>query len=87
MYYKDLSINKTPLFFNQAFEQYKLLNKCFFFIYVDREEEELFEEEEDADGSQREKPDEQEILDLLQMLLNFRDNDAGTGLHYATKVD
>ena len=46
----------------------------------------MFEEDEQEDGTKRLTADDEEVLDLLQMLLNFRDNDAGTGLHYATKV-
>jgi len=53
-----------------------------------RDDDELFAEEEaDENGSRRVFAEEEEVLDLLQMLLNFRDNDAGTGLHYATKLD
>eukprot|EP00795_Rhopilema_esculentum_P002930 gene2930-1175_t len=55
-----------------------------------RDEEDVLDDDDydDADKGIKKVPaDEEEILDLLQMLLNFRDNDAGTGLHYATKLD
>ena len=58
-----------------------------FLNFLDRDDDELFaEEESEEDGQRRALAEEEEVLDLLQMLLNFRDNDAGTGLHYATKV-
>ena len=59
------------------------------FLLLDRDEEDVLDDDDydDADKGVKKVPaDEEEILDLLQMLLNFRDNDAGTGLHYATKV-
>lgn len=56
-------------------------------LFTDRDEEEMFDDEDNLEeGEKRVLADEEEVLDLLQMLLNFRDNDAGTGLHYATKV-
>eukprot|EP00794_Sanderia_malayensis_P019984 gene19984-21943_t len=55
-------------------------------VEEDRDEEESLSDDEESDGNDK-RPKDEEILDLLQMLLNFRDNDTGTSLHYATKLD
>ena len=58
------------------------------FIYSVREEDEY-----DSDGEERNKKelcdkyDSEEYIDLLSLLLQHRDTDFGTLLHYATRVN
>lgn len=64
---------------------------CFVFFSIDREEDGLFgddEEEEVQLGVPKQfyYDEYDDPYDILKMMMNYVDNDAGTCLHLATKV-
>ena len=65
---------------------------CFIFIFsIDREEDGLFGDDEEEEAQlgvpkQFYYDEYDDPYDILKMMMNYVDNDAGTCLHLATKV-
>ena len=90
MFYHNPSVCQVRLIFVfqskivSHFSLFTLMYHTFLFLSV-REDEYDSDSEESTDVI-RNKYDSGEYIDLLQLLLNHKDTDSGTLLHYATRV-
>jgi len=70
---------------------YFTMLECFVFFLIDREEDGLFGDDEEEEAQlgvpkQFYYDEYDDPYDILKMMMNYVDNDAGTCLHLATKV-